>query len=190
MKKRKLNSEIEAIQDILKGKVTTAPKVHSGEGIFFTSKVADIFCLHSFNYQLIINNKINDIFLRKPIKSKKGTSVNFSINISSKRSLGDVFKRYSNLDNDNEYGFDKTEIKVKLYTTGSIHISRSQARRILSGLEKFRLIIFDFDKVPMIGQAFADEIFRVFKNKYPDIKIDPINTNEAVKFMIERVRNK
>ena len=40
----------------------------------------------------------------------------------------------------------------------------------------------------MIGQAFADEIFRVFKNKYPNIKIELINTNDAVKFMIERVK--
>ena len=36
MKKRGLHSEIEAIQDLLKGKTTTMPKSHSGEGIFFT----------------------------------------------------------------------------------------------------------------------------------------------------------
>ena len=53
-------------------------------------------------------------------------------------------------------------------------------------MEKFKIISFDFDKVPMIGQAFADEIYRVFHNKYPDIELQEVNMNEAVKFMIER----
>ncbi len=41
MQQRGLASELEAMQDLLKGKTTTAPHAHSGEGIFFTSKVAD-----------------------------------------------------------------------------------------------------------------------------------------------------
>ena len=45
----------------------------------------------------------------------------------------------------------------------------------------------DFDKVPMVGQAFADEIFRVFKEKYPHIEIQAVNMDDAVKFMVERV---
>ena len=36
MHKRNLKSELEAMQDLLKGKVTTDPKAHTGEGIFFT----------------------------------------------------------------------------------------------------------------------------------------------------------
>jgi hypothetical protein len=56
----------------------------------------------------------------------------------------------------------------------------------VSGLSKFEMIILDFDKVPTVGQAFADEIFRVFRNKYPKIKVIPINMNESVEFMIKR----
>ena len=68
-----------------------------------------------------------------------------------------------------------------------VHVSRSQARRVLTNLEKFKSIIFDFDKVPMIGQAFADEIFRVFHEKHPEIKLQAVSMNDAVKFMIDRV---
>ena len=89
----------------------------------------------------------------------------------------------------NDYGFDKTEIRVKLYTTGGVHISRSQARRILSGLEKFKIILFDFEKVPIIGQAFADEVYRVFNHKYPSIQLEEENMSEGVRFMIERAKN-
>lgn len=187
MEKRKLKSELEAIQDLLKGKTTTAPKLHSGEGIFFTSKVGDAFTLDSYGYQLIMDNKINDVFLVKPKKNKRGTRVTFEISTASPRHLNDVFKKYTNPDSASGYGFDRTEIKIKMYTVSGVHISRSQARRVLSGLDKFTAIIFDFDKVPMIGQAFADEIFRVYKERYPKIKIEYTNANEAVKFMIDRV---
>ena len=67
--------------------------------------------------------------------------------------------------------FDKTEIHVRLFALGTIYISRSQARRILVGLDKFKSVVLDFDRVPTVGQAFVDEIFRVFKNQYPDIII-------------------
>lgn len=189
MKRRGLQSELEAIQDLLKGKTTTMPKSHSGEGIFFTSKAGDIFILDSFKYQLIADNKIPDIFIKTAKKIKRGTRVTFKISVASARHLNDVFKRYTNIAGDNDYGFDKTEIRVRLYTIGGVHISRSQARRVLAGLEKFKIIVFDFDKVPTVGQAFADEVFRVFHHKYPAIKLETENMAEGVKFMVERAIN-
>jgi len=186
MSSRKLNNELEAMQDLLKGKTTTAPQTHSGEGIFFTSKIADVFILESYDYILIVENVVNDTFFGKSQgRSKKGTSVTFEIQLNSDKHLIDIFKKFQT-DNQN-LDFDKTEIQIKLYTLGTVHISRSQARRVLTNLEKFKSITFDFDKVPMIGQAFADEIFRVFQNKYPKIKIEAINMDEAVEFMIKRV---
>ncbi|MBT3293288.1 DUF4325 domain-containing protein [Candidatus Peregrinibacteria bacterium] len=185
MNDRKLKSELEAVQDLLKGKTTTQPQAHSGEGIFFTSKIADAFSLESFGYKLTIENNIEDLFFEEIKPSKKGTKVSFDIACNSERHLNDLFAEYQT--NPEEYAFDKTEIQIKLYTMGTIHISRSQARRVLTGLEKFKSITLDFDNVPNVGQAFADEIFRVFKNKNPDIQITPINMNKAVKFMIGRV---
>lgn len=190
MQKRHLKSELEAIQDLLKGKTTTAPKLHSGEGIFFTSKVGDSFILDSYGHELIIDNTIQDLFVKIPKgRMKNGTKVTFTINTKEARHLNDIFKKYTNASGDVDYGFDKTEIRVRLYTLGGVHISRSQARRVLSGLEKFKVITMDYAQVPMIGQAFADEIYRVFKSKYPDVRIQNENMNEAVKFMVERAIN-
>lgn len=183
--KRKLKSELEAIQDLLKGKTTTAPKAHSGEGIFFTSKIADLFVLESFSLGLRIDNTIPDFFIEEVKNPLKGTEVFFSINTSSQKHLSDIFRKYQT--DAGELAFDKTEIKIKLYTMGTVYVSRSQARRVLVGLEKFKSVILDFDKVPTVGQAFADEIFRVFKIKHPDITIKPVNMNETVAFMIGRV---
>lgn len=186
MKKFQLQTDIESVQELLKGKTTTQPKAHSGEGIFFTSKIADWFQLRSYDLSLTIDNNIPDVFVNKHKDDVKGTQVTFIISSTTKKHLIDLFSEYESQDDD-DGGFAKTKIHVKLYTRGTIHVSRSQARRILTNLEKFRHIVLDFDKVPTIGQAFADEIFRVFANIYPDIKIEPVNTNEAIQFMIDRV---
>ncbi|MBU6141834.1 ATP-binding protein [Patescibacteria group bacterium] len=186
MKKKDLKSEIEAIQDLLKGKTTTMPKSHSGEGIFFTSKASDVFILDSFGYRLAINTLKSDVAIHRMAVKKRGTRVIFRISADSSRHLSDIFKKYTSLAKEGEYGFDKTEIRVKLFTTGGIHISRSQARRVLAGLEKFKIVLFDYEKVPMVGQAFADEIYRVFQELHPDIRLENENMSEGVRFMVER----
>lgn len=182
-----LQTELEAIQDVLKGKLTTAPDAHSGQGIFFTSKMADVFYLESFDYQLITDNLIDDIFLTPPKKTKKGTRVSFTIDLNSQRDINDIFKKYTNIGENSDYGFDRTDVKVKLYTQEGSYVSRSQARRILVGLDKFESIILDFKMIDGVGQAFADEIFRVFHKKHPNIEIITTNMNELVEFMVKRV---
>lgn len=185
-KKTTAKTDLEAIQELLKGKLTTAPRSHSGEGIFFTSKVGELFALNSFDTQLLVNNDIDDVFVKKLDSSVKGTQVVFEIDLDHKGHLSDVFEKYQS--SPSSLAFDKTEVRIKLYTMGMIYISRSQARRVLNRLEKFKKVVLDFEKVPTVGQAFADEIFRVFKNKHPQVKIEPINMNESVNFMVERVK--
>lgn len=190
MQKLSLNSELEAIQDILKGKTTTHAAYHSGEGIFFTSKVADLYKLNSFGYELIVNNNIPDVFIRQVKDQQQGTLVTFNIAMDSKRTLEEIFKHYTEMSDDELPEFNITEQKVKLYIDGTEYISRSQARRILVGLAKFKVIRLDFDRIEMIGQGFADEIFRVFQNRYPEIRIEAENMNEVVKFMVQRAMTK
>lgn len=187
-KKKNLHSEVGAIQDLLKGKTTTMPKSHSGEGIFFTSRASNVFILDSFGYQLTVLPLVDDVQITTIPLRKRGTKVFFEIDTHSPLHLTDVFRKYTNLTEESDYGFDKTEIRVKLFTEGGVHISRSQARRILSGLEKFSIILFDFQNVPLVGQAFADEIYRVFQNKHPNILIQEENMSEGVKFMVDRAK--
>jgi len=185
MQQRGLTSELDAIQDVLKGKTTTQPEAHSGEGIFFTAKVADVFLLESFRRRLRVDNLIQDYFIEEVKPAKRGTRVTFQISEDSKRRLSEVFKRYQA--DPTEPGFDQSEIKVKLYALDTVYLSRSQARRLLAGLEKFRSVTLDFAQVRTIGQGFADEVFRVFRKHHPETRMTPINMNEPVRFMIERV---
>src|SRR5271156_6270298 len=65
-------------------------------------------------------------------------------------------------------------------------VSRSQARRVLARFDRFREVLLDFSGVEFIGQAFADEIFRVFATAHPEIKLIAIQANEPVDRMIRR----
>ena len=183
MKKKGLSSTIDAIQDLLKGKETTVPEAHSGEGIFFTSKIADQLTIKSFQKKIFFDNVAQDIYI-KDIQSTRGTRVDFVLGLKSKKTLSDLFNQYT----DESFQFSKTGVKVKLYHQDVDYVSRSQARRILAGLEKFKTIELDFKDVATVGQAFADEIFRVWLNAHKDIKLTMKNTHENILFMIKRAK--
>jgi STAS-like domain of unknown function (DUF4325) len=83
--------------------------------------------------------------------------------------------------------FTKTVVPVRLAQSGEEQlITRSQAKRLLARVDKFKIVVFDFTAVESIGQAFADEVFRVFKHQHPDIEIVSINDNHEVQQMIRR----
>ena len=178
-----LKTIMEAIQDLLKGKETTAPDAHSGEGIFFTSKVADVLSMKSFEKKLVFDNVGQDVFI-KDVQPVKGTRVDFVLALDSPKKLSDIFNQYT----DDSFQFSKTGVKVKLYHQNVEYISRSQARRILAGLEKFKTIEIDFKDMKTIGQAFADEIFRVWQAGHKDVRFIIQNANENVMLMIKRAQ--
>jgi hypothetical protein len=114
----------------------------------------------------------------------KGTSVSMDIRISSNRTTQVIFNEFATIDHP---GFYKTIVPVYLAQYGDENmISRSQAKRVLARVEKFREVVLDFERVKEIGQAFADEIFRVFSQANPQVHLIPINANESVQWMIDR----
>lgn len=182
-KEKQLASTMEAIQDLLKGKETTMPAAHSGEGIFFTSKIADSLIIKSFEKKVVFDNLGQDIYI-KDIESLKGTKVDFALNVKSKKTLPDLFNQYT----DESFRFSQTSVKVKLYHQDVDYVSRSQARRILARLEKFQTVEIDFKDVEAVGQAFADEVFRVWQSAHPNIKVIIKNADENIMLMIKRAQ--
>lgn len=187
MAKKHLTSEVDAMQELIKGKLTTAARRHSGEGIFWTLKIADRFELRSYGYELVVDNTITD-YTMKVIEAKiVGTEVYFEIDKDTDKSIRQLFRDYTF---DKEHlTLDTTSIPINLFTEGDIWISRSQAKKILSGLTRYKKIIFNFAGVDVIGQAFADEIFRVFNIAHPDIQLEAINMSDSVRIMVEHARN-
>ena len=104
--------------------------------------------------------------------------------MKSKKTLPDLFNQYT----DESFQFSKTGVKVKLYHQDVDYVSRSQARRILTGLEKFKTIELDFKDVKTIGQAFADEVFRIWQAQHKDVKFVIKDANENIMIMIKRAQ--
>ena len=96
-----------------------------------------------------------------------------------------VFDQYSSGPDD--YSFAKTVVPVRLAKVGDENlVSRSQAKRLLQRVENFRHVVLDFVEVAGIGQAFADEIFRVFANAHPSVELIHIHAVPEVQQMIRR----
>lgn len=181
-----LDKESNAVGELLKGKRTTDPKRHTGQGIFFTSKAADIIHFGSHKLKLTIDNLKNDVFLEEK-KTASGTEVGFVISKNSRKVLKKIFDFYSPEEFD--YRFEKTKVLVRLFQEE--YVSRSEAKRLLAGLEHFKEIVLDFKGVKLLGQAFCDEIFRVFKNMHPGITIKIENLKPSLRpFIKHAVDNK
>ena len=184
-----LKNENEAIFELKKGKLTSDAENHSGEGIFFTSKVVDYFLISSFNKTF--SSGSDEYFYsieQNRERTIKGTEVILVLNKNTERTTKEIFDEYTS----DDFVFNKTKITVHLAKDylGHDFVSRSLAKRILMNVEKFKIIVLDFENIDNIGQGFADEVFRVFKNKNPDITIVPINMNEEIEFMINRAMKK
>lgn len=180
----KLHDERHAVLELAKGKLTTDPDRHSGEGIFFTSRMFDQFAILSgnvyFSHQF---NKAEDWIFEND-SSQDGTTVFMELDNNTSRTSKQVFDSFSSGD---DYVFNKTVVPVRLAQYGDERlVSRSQAKRLLANVDKFKIVIFDFSEVEAIGQAFADEVFRVFKKQHPEIQIVDLNANEEVKKMLKR----
>lgn len=176
-----------ALLELSKGKLTTDPTRHSGEGIFFTSRAFDRFQIVSGGLLFDHDGNRDQDWLDEfdDASGIVGTSVAMQIALDSPRTLKQVFDQYSSGPDD--YDFAKTVVPVRLARIGDEHlISRSQAKRLLQRVDRFRSVVLDFDQVNSIGQAFSDEIFRVFANAHPEVELIPIHAVPEVQQMIRR----
>ncbi|OQA27382.1 MAG: Histidine kinase-, DNA gyrase B-, and HSP90-like ATPase [Firmicutes bacterium ADurb.Bin354] len=175
----------EAIIALFKGKLTTDAENHSGEGIFFTSKVMDHFFAVSEN-KVFSQSNTNEMLTN--IKEdygqkKKGTKIVMALSNNPTQTIKEVFDEYASVDG----GFTVSRIPMKKVCDSGYPVSRSQAKRLYFGFEKFKTIILDFKDVEEIGQGFAHELFVVFKRKNPDVELKCVNENSNVSKMIAHV---
>ncbi|MBQ4068796.1 MAG: STAS-like domain-containing protein [Lachnospiraceae bacterium] len=173
----------DAICELFKGKLTTDHINHSGEGIFFSSRMMDDFFIISDNKIFTIIKFDNSHIIDLVSSNIQGTCVVMSLSNYSHKEAKEVFDLYANDDG----SFTKTKIPIKNIFESS-PVSRSQAKRICNRLEKFKEVILDFDGVEWIGQGFAHQLFVVFTNAYPEIELIPINMNEDISKMYNHVR--
>ncbi len=177
-----------ALLELFKGKLTSDPSRHSGEGIFFTSRMFDFFQISS-GYYCFSKELSTDLWkLEELSKEKIGTEITLQLNNHSQRQVNDIFLKYVVGD---DFKFTKTEVRVELAEYGEGYlVSRSQAKRILYRLENFTDVLLDFKNVEKISPAFADELFRVSKSFYPKLNINYCNAGKIVEIFIKKSLSK
>jgi anti-sigma regulatory factor (Ser/Thr protein kinase) len=177
----------EALLELGKGRLTTQPDRHLGQGLFFTSRLADLFDLHAngLTYQHRLWQRRD--WLRQAPQAGQGTVIFMSVALDTPLSLAQVMA---------EHGRDglpgrlaRTVVPLRLLS-GPQHplLSRSQGRRVVTRLTEFLEAELDFEGVPEIGHAFADEVFRVFAQTHPQVRLSPRNMAPGVARVIDAVR--
>ena len=175
-----------ALFELSKGKFTTDPSRHSGEGVFFTSRMFDEFEISAndlkFNHD---EGLVNDSIFEEKNIIKDGTTVYMRIRLDSSRTTAEVYAQFTKAPED--FDFSKTVIPMRLAQYGAEQlVSRSQAKRLIARFDRFKSIILNFQGVQEIGQAFADEIFRVYALSHPDVELIPREMSEQVERMYLR----
>jgi anti-sigma regulatory factor (Ser/Thr protein kinase) len=177
-----LEDERHAVLELAKGKVTTDPAHHTGEGIFFTSRMFDWFSILSGNVAFSHMREHAEDWIGAQPQPQQGTGVFMELANTTSRTTKDIFDQFAS---EEDFAFSKTVVPVRLAQYGDEQlISRSQAKRLVAGLDRFKVVLLNFEGVDMIGQAFADEVFRVFLEAHPHIVLEATHVNTPIAHMI------
>ena len=174
----------EALIEVVKGKRTTDPVRHTGEGIFFSSLACEWFCIEANGFALSIEQGEEPTRLQfRDGSTQAGTTIKMRIAKTPALTLRQVFDSFCPQP---DISFTRTRVAVQVMeqADGGL-VSRSQARRLMAGLELFTQIELDLAGVAQIGQGFADEVFRVWRNSHPATSLSVLRANDEVSRMIK-----
>ncbi len=179
-----LDSDIHALIELVKGKLTVAPEAHSGEGLFFASKMFDRFVIESGELSVSFTHDQCEV---RNVAPRQGTLIQMEIANDSPKTAVQVFNHFCDTE---ALIFYKTRFFISLAALEGNLISRSQAKRVAVRFEQFSEVELDFTGVESLGQAFADELVRVWPLIHPQTKLLIVNANDTVLKMISHVKGR
>lgn len=185
-----LLDERHAMLELSKGSLTTDPDRHSGNGMFLMCNLFDAVRIVSGGTCISHGSRTEsgesgDWMLRTD-RTAEGTTVFLKLRSRASGTLQEVLEEYSSEDSG---GISRVVVPVRLARYGRDPlVSRSQAKRLLERLETYGTVVLDFRGVDAIGPAFADEIFRVFARRHPDIELIPVHTCPLAQKMIGQAK--
>jgi anti-sigma regulatory factor (Ser/Thr protein kinase) len=176
-----------AMLELSKGKLSSQPDWHTGRGLYFTARIADVLDLHANDNAF--QHRAWQAHRWQPVRpaTQRGTSVFVAIALDTPRNLDEVMRAHS-LDGEG-YGFERTVVPLQLLDAQTrVLESRAQARRVGSRLQQFRRAELDFDGIEEVGHGFADELFRVFAREHPGVELVPTHMTARVAALVASVQ--
>ena len=172
-----------AMLELAKGKLSSQPDRHTGRGLFYTIKLADVFDLHANNTAFQQREWLRDQWQRGRPASPRGTAVYMAICMDTERTLDAVLRRCS--PDGAGYGFERIVVPLRLITAPQLGLSsRAQAQRVALRLGQFKRAELDFEGLADVGHAFADELFHVFGADHREVQWVPLNLAPRVAEMV------
>jgi anti-sigma regulatory factor (Ser/Thr protein kinase) len=182
-----LADPVMAMLELSKGKLTSQPARHAGRGLFFTSRLADVFDLHANDTAFQHREWEGSGWRPGRALKHQGTSVYAAIALDTTRTLESVLHAHSVTGTG--FGFERTVVPLRLMASPLAGLdSRAQARRVAARLNAFRRAEIDFEGISHIGHSFADELFRVMSPELGELDLVPLNMSPSVAAMIDSVR--
>jgi anti-sigma regulatory factor (Ser/Thr protein kinase) len=184
-----LDDPVLAMLELSKGKLTSQPQCHSGHGLFFSSRLADVFDIHA--NRSAFQHRAWESQAWRPGKAsaantRPGTAIYLAIALDTPRTLDAVLRAHS--DTGAGYDFARTRVPLHLIADQDALLSRADARRASLRLAQFARAELDFAGVAHIGHGFADELFRVYAREHPGVELLPVAMSPQVTAMIDSVR--
>jgi anti-sigma regulatory factor (Ser/Thr protein kinase) len=182
-----IHDPAQAMLELSKGKLSSQPERHTGRGLYFTARIADILDLHANDSAFQHRAWQRHQWACTRPATRHGTSVFVAISLDSTLSLDAVMRDHS-LDGAG-YGFERTVVPLQVLTSarGGLE-SRAQARQVAARLVQFRRAELDFDGIAEVGHSFADELFRVFAREHPGVELVPTRTSPRVTALLASIQ--
>lgn len=176
-----------ALLELSKGKLTTQPERHTGRGLYFSSRLFDVFDLYANDLVYQHSHwQRRDWLSSNPLR-RPGTTIFMSVALNSTRTLQEVFAAHAG--HSGGVNFARTVVPMRLARLGEELLeSRAQAKRLVARFDQFETVELDFEGVPGIGQAFADELFRVFADRHPGVALRARNMNDGVARIVQQAQ--
>jgi anti-sigma regulatory factor (Ser/Thr protein kinase) len=174
--------DLAALLQLTKGRETTAPERHTGQGIFFTSRMVDRFELDANRLLWIMDSERDDQAVGEA-PEHPGTRVRCEVDPVTDRTPKEVFDQFVDAET---FEFSRTVIPLILFQPAGSFVSRSEAKRVGTRLERFQEAVLDFQGMTEVGQGFVDELFRVWAAENPGTRLVPINMSPVVERMVRR----
>jgi anti-sigma regulatory factor (Ser/Thr protein kinase) len=171
-----------AMFELSKGKLTSQPERHSGHGLFFSSRLADVFDVHANRAAFQYRGWGAPGWHATRSAPHNGTSIYLAIALDTTRTLDAVLRASSN--DGGGYGFERTRVPLRLIGEGRALASRADARHVVTRLAQFRHAEIDFSGIDDVGHGFADELFRVARGSLPGVVIEAVGTGPRVSAML------
>ncbi len=179
-----LSDDRHVLLELAKGRLSSDPNRHPGQGLFFTARAFDGFALESDGLRFVHRPGVDSWWLEEDVETRPGTRVLLELNLFGERRLEETFARFRT--QGGGPAFTRTRVPLALARYGDENLStRSQARRVAARLDRFREVWLDFRDVPAIGPAFADELFRNWARRHPEVELRWIKTAPEVEAQIE-----